>query len=87
MRFSAIVVVMLLLLALILYWVPIKLSFGDETMILGGYPWVAPTEQAKSTFISLGVVLTVIFAALIIFEIKMSKDLEGSESEESLEEY
>ncbi|MEM1509500.1 MAG: hypothetical protein QW291_07570 [Thermofilaceae archaeon] len=87
MRFSAIIVITLLSLALILYWVPIKLGSGDEMVILGGYPWIAPTEQARSTFISLGLVLTAIFAALIIFEIKISKDLEGSESEEGLEEY
>lgn len=84
MRFSTTVVMALLLLALVLYWVPIKFDFGGETVILGGYPWVAPSEQARSTFLSLGVVLTVMFMALIVFEVKMSKDLESSESEESL---
>ncbi len=85
MRFSTIIVVALLLLALVLYWVPIRFDSGGETVILGGYPWIAPSEQARSTFLSLGVALTVMFAALIVFEVKMSKDLESSESEESLE--
>lgn len=44
-------------------------------MILGGYPWHAPSAKARDTFVALGVALTVVAAILIALAIKFDKDL------------
>ena len=81
MRPATTLVIALLALALILYWTPISIPLGDTVLILGGYPWQAPTPQARSIFINVGIALTVVAAALAALAVKFGRDLEEDERE------
>jgi len=77
MRATTLIVIVLLAAALILYWTPLSIPLGDAQLILGGYPWQAPTPQARSIFINIGVALTVAAVVLAALAIKFGRDLEG----------
>lgn len=81
MRATTILVIVLLAMALVLYWTPISIPLGDTRIIIGGYPWQAPTPQARSVFINIGIALTVLAAVLAALAVKFGRDLEGDEWE------
>jgi|YelNatPaOPRAMG01_1025707.scaffolds.fasta_scaffold02471_8 hypothetical protein len=77
MRATTLIVIVLLAVALILYWTPLSIPLGDTKLILGGYPWQAPTPQARGIFVNVGVALTVAAVVLAALAIKFGRDLEG----------
>jgi len=80
-RAATVLVIALLALALILYWTPISIPLGDDKLVLGGYPWQAPTPQARSIFINVGIALTVAAVILAALAVKFGRDLEEDEWE------
>lgn len=65
MRVTAVIAITLLALCVALYWIPLPpIKLDDTQLILGGYPWQAPTPQARGFFVTMGVALTV--AAIIL---------------------
>lgn len=81
MRAATLLVIVLVAIALVLYWTPLSIPLGDTRLILGGYPWQAPTPQARSAFINLGIVLTAAMVVLAALAIKFGRDLEEEELE------
>lgn len=84
MRVTSIIAIILLALCLVLYWVPLPpIPLDDSMLVLGGYPWQAPTPQARSFFITLGLVLTAVATVLAVLAYIFGKDLENGEVEEA----
>ncbi|MEM0024015.1 MAG: hypothetical protein QXU69_00920 [Thermofilaceae archaeon] len=81
---TSIIAIVLLALCLILYWIPLPLiPVGESKLILGGYPWQAPTPQARSFFITLGLVLTVVAVVLAVLAYVFGRDIENGDVEET----
>ncbi|ABL78269.1 hypothetical protein [Thermofilum pendens] len=59
MNAKVVLVALLSVLAIALYWSPYPLIVGGY--VLGGYPWLAPDGQPRSTMIALGVIFSVAF--------------------------
>lgn len=79
MRAITVVTLVLLALVLALYWVPIPpVSLGGEKLVLGGYPWNAPSE-ARKTFIVIGAAITVLAIVLSAVLLKLDRDLAEEE--------
>ncbi|MEM0225622.1 MAG: hypothetical protein QXF46_01960 [Thermofilaceae archaeon] len=84
MRVTSIIAIVLLTICLALYWIPIPLiSMGESNLILGGYPWQAPTPQARSFFITLGLVLTAVAVVLAVLAYVFGRDVENGDAEET----
>ncbi len=85
MRPAAIIVLILSAISIILFWSPIPIVIGND-IILGGYPWVAPSESAKQTMIIIGAILTIFFIAASIVVIYISREIEGLEAYSEIKE-
>lgn len=82
MRVTTALAIGILVLCLALYWVPIPpIALGDTVLILGGYPWQAPTPQARSFFVALGIALTAAIALLAVLAYIFGRGLEESREE------
>ncbi|MCS7105382.1 MAG: hypothetical protein NZ954_07475 [Thermofilaceae archaeon] len=83
MRTTTVIVVLLLVFAVVIYWIPLPpIDIGDGKLIIGGYPWQAPTPQSRSLFTTIGIIVTVIAVFLAILAVKFGKDIEGGLSED-----
>ncbi|RLE68294.1 MAG: hypothetical protein DRJ43_05820 [Thermoprotei archaeon] len=81
MRVYPVIVAILVAVALLIYWIPITVNVGGYEYKIGGYPWLAPTPQARSFFMGLGVAISILGAALVVLEFKFSRDIESIEEE------
>ena len=86
MRRPLVVAAILCVVAIVLYWSPVRLG----SFVLGGYPYIAPTKPAKERMYFIGIIFTIIFALLAIvslwLSIKLDVPVEGVEEGEYEEE-
>ena len=86
MRARLLIAALLCIVAIAIYWTPIKIKMGNENVILGGYPKIAEEKGTDpSTWIMLGYALTALLGILCAFSIFLA--IKMDEVEEIAEEY
>ncbi len=90
LRMTLVVAAVLCIVAIVLYWTPVRLG----SFVLGGYPYIAPTKPARERMYFIGITFTVVFILLAAISLWLSFKLdvpvedveEGEYEEEGYEE-